>query len=378
MALVVVLLWLFRLARGKWLPVVGALSASAAVFLAVSDYVEQWDLTTRRWSEEKANAWYSKQGWMVGANFLPSTASNQLEMFQHETFDPNTIDRELGIAATMGMNTMRVFLHDLLFDADPDGFVARLDAFLGICAKHKIRPLLVFFDSCWDPYPKIGKQQEPIPGVHNSRWVKSPSWTALADPTQFPRLEHYVRSVIHAFKSDPRIFGWDMWNEPGNGSSQEQLSVIADLLPRVFQWAREEGVTQPLTCGVWGDIDFDAFQLMQIDLSDFISFHNYAGPDLFELHLFKLQFFNRPLVCTEWMARPHSIPSEILPIAKRENVAMINWGLVDGRMQTKFPWDSVGHPYDHEPEPWFHDLFHPDGTPYRREEYDLFKRLLGQ
>ena len=69
-----------------------------------------------RWSEAQANAWYARQPWPVGADFLPSTAINELEMWQADTFDPTTIDRELGWAEGIGMNTMRVFLHNLLWE----------------------------------------------------------------------------------------------------------------------------------------------------------------------------------------------------------------------------------------------------------------------
>ncbi|NJO25106.1 MAG: hypothetical protein HC867_03915 [Bacteroidia bacterium] len=97
------------------------------------------------WTKEKANAWYKKQGWLVGANFLPSTAINQLEMWQAETFDAATIDKELGWAASIGMNVMRVYLHDIAWEADPEGFIKRMDQFLSIAAKHKNKDPLYHF-----------------------------------------------------------------------------------------------------------------------------------------------------------------------------------------------------------------------------------------
>src|SRR5579883_3168989 len=57
-----------------------------------------------RWSAAKANKWYSEHKWICGANFLPSTAINQLEMWQADTFDSATIDRELGYAEKIGFN----------------------------------------------------------------------------------------------------------------------------------------------------------------------------------------------------------------------------------------------------------------------------------
>src|ERR1700723_4783463 len=85
-----------------------------------------------RWSAQKANDWYKQQPWLVGANFIPSNAINQLEMFQAATFDPAINDKELGMAESIGMNTVRVFLQDQVWQQDPQGFKQRLDPFLGI------------------------------------------------------------------------------------------------------------------------------------------------------------------------------------------------------------------------------------------------------
>ena len=131
-----------------------------------------------RWSAQQANDWYAKQPWLVGANFIPSNAINELEMFQAETFDPAQNDKELGMAESIGMNTVRVFLQDQLWQQDPKAFTQRLDTFLAIAAKHHIKPLLVLFDSCWETNPHLGPQHPPIPGIHNSGWVQSPASSA--------------------------------------------------------------------------------------------------------------------------------------------------------------------------------------------------------
>ena len=118
-----------------------------------------------RWTEKAANDWYAQQAWLVGSNYIPASAINELEMWQADTFDPQRIDKELGWAESIGLNTMRVFLHDLLWQQDPKGFQKRIDTFLEIAAKHHIKPLFVLFDSCWDPDPKLGKQHEPRLGI---------------------------------------------------------------------------------------------------------------------------------------------------------------------------------------------------------------------
>lgn len=343
-----------------------------------------------RWTEKKANDWYAQRPWLIGSNYIPATAINQLEMWQAETFDAQRIDIELGWAESIGLNTMRVFLHDLLWQQDAAGFQKRIDTFLSIAAKHHIRILFVLFDSVWDPNPHLGKQRAPTPGVHNSGWMQSPGAAALKDPTQLPRLEAYVKGVVGAFARDSRVLGWDVWNEPSNTNvpayrkyePSNKKEIVRELLPKVFSWAREAGATQPLTSGLWeGDFadpeKLDPIAKIQFEQSDVLSFHNYSEPSVFERQVRELEKFRRPVICTEYMARPQKSTFEgILPVAKGNKVGAINWGLVGGKTQTYLPWDSWEKPYvDHQPEVWFHEIFRTDGTPYKAEEVSLIKRL---
>ncbi|HZS70571.1 MAG TPA: cellulase family glycosylhydrolase [Candidatus Acidoferrum sp.] len=343
-----------------------------------------------RWSENAVNAWYAKQPWLVGSNYIPANAINQLEMWQAESFDPQRIDLELGWAESIGLNTMRVFLHDLLWQQDAAGFQKRINTFLAISAKHHIKPLFVLFDSCWDPHPHLGKQRAPVPGVHNSGWVQSPGAAALSDPAERPRLEAYVKGVIGAFAQDDRILGWDLWNEPDNENGPYQKEEITnkpeiarELLPLVFEWAREAAPSQPLTSGVWrGDWSSPGklapVERIQIENSDFISFHNYDKPSDFEQRIRWLMQYGRPILCTEYMARSNgSFFEGSLPVAKRYHAGAINWGFVAGKTQTYFPWDSWQHPYtDREPTLWFHEILRTDGRPYMPEEVALIRRML--
>jgi len=369
----------------KWL------SPLLATLLAVAPMAHADDAA--RWTPAQADAWYAKQQWLVGANYTTSNAINQLEMFQAETFDPEAIDRELRWAhEQFGMNTMRVYLHDLLWQQDPQGFLKRVDTFLSIAEKHGIRPMLVLFDSCWDPDPKLGPQHRPIPGVHNSGWVQSPSRHMLVDPANDKHFRDYVEGVVGAFANDKRVLAWDLWNEPDNPGGGNYMDKqlkgeqerIAELLPQIFDWARAKKPTQPLTSGVWigddwspGAASLTAIQRTQLERSDVITFHNYEQPEAFVSRVAQLKKYGRPLICTEWLARgAGSNVDTILPIARRENIGMINWGFVDGAIQTRFPWDSWQRPYTMEPPTvWFHDLLKADGTPYRPREAELFRRL---
>lgn len=347
------------------------------------------------WSAERANAWAKELPWLVGANFVPSSAVNQLEMWQAETFDPAAIDRELGWAKSLGMNTMRVFLHDIAWRTDADGFFNRVDRYLEIADRHGIRTMFVIFDGVWHPYPKPGKQPEPRPGLHNSGWVQSPGRAILEDSERQDALKPYVVAVLERYKNDRRVLIWDLFNEPDNpnrnsygeaGTGQElhpaaKTARATVLLRKTFAWAREVDPSQPLTCGVWSGDYLNhptPFHKLCLDESDVISFHTYDQPERARELTEGLLERGRPLFCTEYMARGNGSTFEgVLPMFKELNVGAYNWGFVNGRSQTIYPWDSWQKPYDREPDPWFHDIFREDGTVYRQPEADLIRKLAG-
>lgn len=342
-----------------------------------------------QWTPERAAAWYQAQPWLVGANFIPSTASNQLEMWQAATFDEATIDRELGWAASLGFNTARVFLHDLAWSQDPGGFLDRVDRFLAIAARHGIRPMLVLFDGVWDPFPRPGRQPEPRPGVHNSRWLQSPGAETLGEPSRHDELRPYVEAVIGRFRADPRVLVWDLFNEPDNPNpAYAEVELPADakardaeaLLRKTFAWARGAGPAQPLTAGVWvGDWSepeaLSPLNRLMLTESDVVTFHSYEPAPGVRARLAALRQYGRPILCTEYMARPVGSRFEtILPVFAEERVGAYNWGLVSGRTQTTYSWLSWLRP-DPPGSEWFHDILHPDGTPYREDEAALIRSL---
>jgi hypothetical protein len=322
------------------------------------------------WSMEKANAWYAQQPFLTGADFLPSTAINQLEMWQADTFDTATINRELGWAESLGFNTLRVFLHNLVWQEDAKGFKKRIDIFLTIADKHHIKPLFVFFDDCWNEEPVSGKQPEPKPGIHNSGWMRSPGKTMHNDSSQWSILEAYVKDILKTFKNDQRILLWDLYNEPAN--SGYGMSSMP-LLKNIFQWAWYVRPSQPLTVGVWFE-EFPSINAFQLSNSDVISFHNYGDTNSLKQTIDSLEKRGRPIICTEYMARrQNSLFITHLPIFKQHKVAAINWGFVSGKSNTIFPWGSkLGSP---EPAIWFHDILRRDGSSFDKKETDFIKKI---
>jgi hypothetical protein len=325
----------------------------------------------QRWTAQQANTWYKTQPFLVGANFIPSTAINQLEMWQADTFDPATIDRELGYAEGIGMNVMRVFLHNLVWEQDAEGFKKRIDQFLQIADKHHIKIMFVLFDSCWNDDPQLGKQPAPVPGKHNSGWVRAPGTKRLFDSRTWTGLEQYTKGVLTAFANDRRVLVWDLFNEPTNSGYND---AVMPLLTKTFAWAQAVRPSQPITAGWWNDHELS--NDLMFAQSDIITFHNYNEAPKLEAQIIDLQKrFGRPLICTEYMARTrNSTFQSSLPIFKKYKVGAINWGLVKGKTNTIYAWNAP-MPDGKEPHVWFHDIFRPDGSVFDPAETTLIKQL---
>ncbi len=347
------------------------LLASALLLAACQQKPVENQVISTRWNEEQAREWATKNGWLRGSNFNPSTAINQLETWQAETFDTATIDRELGWAEGIGMNCMRVYLHHVAWEVDKEGFKNRMNQYLSIANKHGIKTIFVFFDDCWNATYSAGKQPDPKPGVHNSGWVRDPGDLLFQDSTLTDLLEVYVKDILTTFKDDQRIAIWDLYNEPGNsGYGNKSLP----LLKKVFEWGWEVRPSQPMSAGVWSK-PLHELNKFQVENSDIITYHNYESPDKHKAAIDTLRKYNRPMVCTEYMARRNnSLFTNIMPMLKENNIGAINWGLVAGKSNTKYAWDEP-IPDGAEPLLWFHEIFHPDGKPYKQEEVDLIKRL---
>jgi hypothetical protein len=346
-----------------------------------------------RWPAEKAHDWMSRNGWLVGCNYIPSNAINQLEMWQEETFSPELIEKELGWAASLGFNTVRVFLHNLLWDQNPEGFLNRIDTFLDIAYGHGIRTMLVLFDAVWDPFPKLGVQPRPKHNVHNSGWVQCPGYDVLNNPHSYDSLHSYVNGVVSHFKDDERVLIWDLYNEPDNMNLasykdddyvQHKAELSMALLKKTINWVRVINPVQPITMAPWQndwscDTKITALDNYMFSHSDIVSFHWYGSKETTEQRIKDIQRYGRPMLCTEYMARPFdSTFQEILPLFQQYGIGAYNWGFVAGKSQTHCPWDSWQIRYENEPELWFHDIFRENGEPYIQEEVDYLTSLLKQ
>jgi len=343
------------------------------------------------WDSIQAQQWYHQKGWLVGCNFIPSNAINQLEMWQPTTFDTATINRELHWAQAIGFNAVRAYLHDLPWLQDSIGFLNRIEQYLTIAHRRGIGTIFVVLDGVWDPQPKSGKQPAPRPHIHNSGWVQSPGAKILADTAQWYLVEKYIKGVVSHFSQDNRIIAWDVFNEPDNTNPAYQDTELTqkevlsfELLRKAFGWIREANPSQPITSAPWKawlNNWEDISKMTEIDRfmfenSDIITFHCYEPSEVFKKQALYLKQFGKPILCTEYLARGRENTfQELLPFLQENNIGAFNWGLVSGKTQTIYPWKSWDSTFTTEPDVWHHDILRTDGTAYDSSEIYLIKKL---
>lgn len=323
-----------------------------------------------RWDEARIWRWFDDLGTVKGVNYVPRTAVNSVEMWMADTFDPDTIDEELGWARDIGYTVIRVQLQFAVWQDDPDGFRARVDKLLEIAAKHGLRVVPVLFDDlnlAGEP-PRVGKQPDPVPGEYNARWVPSPGAEAVKDRGQWPALEKYVKDVVGQFKRDPRVLYWDLYNTAGNaGLGEESLP----LMDQTFNWARSIDPSQPLAVLAWREFG-SAMTARKFERSDLITFQSFDNVESIEARLQLLQRYHRPIICSDWLMRQTGNDFEkVLPVFSAYRVGWFNQGLVSGK--THQPIQETRYRAEKDSDVWQQDVLHEDGTPYDRKEVELIQ-----
>lgn len=323
-----------------------------------------------RWGARRVWDWYHRQGVIKGVNYIPRTAVNSVEMWQEATFDPDTIDEELGWAQEIGYTSIRVQLQFAVWQADRDGFLARVDKVLQLAAKHGLRMVPVLFDDLdvAGHAPVPGPQPEPVPGEYNSQWVPSPDPAMVTERSRWPELEKYVKDVMGRFKRDARVQYWDLYNTAGNSGLWEES---LPLLDQTFNWARSVEAAQPLAVAAWKEFG-SAMAARKLERSDLITFQSYDTPEAVEARLMLLQQYKRPIICSGWLMRQTGNQfDKILPLFAMGHVGWFNQGLVAGRTQLEV--QQANFRSERDPDLWQQNVLQNDGTPYDRREVELIQ-----
>ncbi|MBQ2705147.1 MAG: cellulase family glycosylhydrolase [Clostridia bacterium] len=345
----------------------------------------------RQWTAEEANSWYEKLGWLRGCNFIGSDCANRLDMWQSYKSEEKlaTADRELALAKKIGFNTVRLWANFDVYYEEPDSFMEILEQYLLLCHKHGQKVMLVL--GYEEDLPrgdvfvpkKLGEQAYAM-GYHQGRFPMTDEYKALEPHhyMEYPELKdkfvEMVTRIVRKYRSDDRIFCWNVWNEPGI----ERGELAIEFLEILFKAVRAEDPIQPLCADVWRGFDKGVTKTKEeayaLEQSDVISFHSYSEYRWFVENISELKKLNRPIFVTEWLHRiNHNNVAEIYPLLYIENVANYCWGFVIGKTQTNEPWDYMwelvdkGEGQNLDFTKWQHDLFRPNLRPYDPKEIEL-------
>lgn len=353
---------------------------------------------TAQWSKEKANAWYDARPWITGFNFYPSTTINQTEIWQEYDHERVFTDmgKELALAQSLGLNSLRTLFPFELWRVKPEVFFRHVDEFLTLCDSFGITVMPVLFDDCCTPRAQyqpmqFGPQPDPEPGYFGGSHVTcfensdEMGYNVTDDPGMEDVMRAYIHQLAEHYRDDPRIIMWNIWNEPGNSG---RGSKSLPMMRKVFQFMREEDVSQPLTADVFAAMPGFPFpdeymkdprieseiELAALELSDVITFHYYGDYVHTRNYIRSLQALGRPIICDEWLHRPmRSFIQTHLPLFKRERVGSYFFGFVNGKMQFNEPWEYLKVRQDMDFKLWMHDIFHKDFRPYDEEEIAVLK-----
>ena len=303
----------------------------------------------------------------VGANYTPAYAVSAVH-FWHD-FRPDVVEKELAAAKKYyGITTVRVYLHNIPYDAEKEKFLDRIEQFLVICDRHGIKPGFTFFDDChWHEGIFLEEPTEPIKGYHNGRWAACPQDRERKEEN-LPKFKAYIQDVIRPHRDDPRVLWWETFNEPIMGSEFSRKLRIEG-----YAWAKELKPTQPVIC-CWDDSPE----------TDIVNAHNYGNSQ----QAWDKQADMNPekgAVFTEagarWFApRPSSgEPVEVIHWLEGRKAAgkyvpgvYLCWELMVGNSNCRWYWDT---PND-TPEPTFPwcGLMWPDATPVSLAEAEAIRR----
>jgi hypothetical protein len=281
---------------------------------------------TSAFADDAMDANVEDYSWIRGANYVPSYARNDVQKWMD--YDPKAIDRELGLAARLKLNSVRVFLQYAVYEHDPKLFLERYENFLSLCNKHNLRAMVVVFDSCFGEFPDIENYRD-------KDWMANPGQNMLG-PDHWPELEKYVQDVVGTHRNDDRIVMWDVMNEPlctSYASTEEGREKIWTFLSHFLDVVKQKDPTHPLTVGYMNS----RFIPRLIDKLDVLGWHNYTG----DMNALKADIryvkelglkHEKPVHMSEIARRNHGQDfSKFLPVLREEKVGWYFWELMLGK-----------------------------------------------
>lgn len=258
-----------------------------------------------------------------GANYVPSYARNDVQIWMD--YDAAVVDRELGYAERLKLNTVRVFLQVAVYEQDPQRFLDNFESFLSLCENHHIRMMPVIFDSCFGDFPDLGKYRD-------KDWMACPGQNRLG-PEHWPAMRKFVRDVVGEHKDDRRIVMWDVMNEPTCTSfyqKEEDKQRIHTFVWQALDWVKAQKPSQPRTVGMMFSSELPLVQ----DKVDVLAFHNYRRDLREDIQGVRAiaRKLGKPAIINEVVRNDQPAPYA-MPILYEEKIGWCFWELMLGSTQ---------------------------------------------
>lgn len=257
--------------------------------------------------------------WIRGANYVSSNAINTVEIWRD--FDPDLVDRELGFAERLELNSLRIFLQYHVYEHNPIAFLKKVETFVALCDKRGIRPMLILFDGCFSMAPSMSTDYW---------WVAGPGGPRT-NPAFYPQGEKYCRDLVDLFRGDSRLLMWDAMNEPEAVTFYVGDDTAYGFARHFAEYLKSIDDTHPVTVGM----AHAEHNLHAADVVDAVSFHPYAKDrdDLVQrLARARDVAEGKPILATETGMPFWGCPYElVLPYLREEGVGSYFWEVMIGR-----------------------------------------------
>jgi hypothetical protein len=281
-----------------------------------------------------------------GFNYTPSTATNDISFWRD--YDEALVERELGYAKRLGLNSARVFLAYVVWEREPEAFIRRLRHFVRAAHALGIRTMPVVWDSCFS-------EVEPSYEADINDWIPNPGVMHLGEDF-WPKGEQYCQALVEGLRDEPGLLMWDVMNEPLMTSWVHNAGAEkAARIETIWKFVRH-------FCDVFGKIDSQhpttvgvhAAENLEVigEASDVLSFHDYSATReaigrTLDLGLEHARRLNKPVFVSEISCLARANPYDVsIQACMERGLGWFTWELMIGKSM----WRDI------------HGIVYPDGT----------------
>ena len=247
------------------------------------------------------------------------------------TADPAILERDLGFAKRINLNSTRIWLNYQAYEREPQVYLDRLRNF--IRTSHR-----------------LGFSTMPI------LWNGNSLNPDILKPEFHPRGDAYVKAIVEAVKDEPGLLMWDIMNEPFTNDYYDRAPAEVknkregEITAFVRYYLTNVQKVDPVNATTVG-YTFSRQLEPTADLVDVLTFHDYTNTrasveDVYRIAEEVSRKFGKPMMNSETGCIARGNPYDmVLQIAEEHHTGWYLFNLI-----IQGYWGEI------------HGLFYPDGT----------------